>query len=387
MSELERQQLPSALLQRLTEEDDTLLEGRGPQIDALLIERLYQYSWPVRYVPYPMLFGAFVLFNDYASWWSIIALTGLYTVATGYLDYQRQQFGNSPLRMSNGRHWGTRFAIGSAGTGLTWGLLVWMYFPPGNLALQAVMAVAWGGLAFSSLNTRSVHLPSYYAFLLAMSAPAYLRVFLSGERPAIYMVLLGSVLGTAMSLWAHNHNRRERLAMALRLHNAELIAELDRARASAEAGRSDIERSYRAVLGEFSAAQRLARHGSWTWEAADDLIAWSDEFYRLVGLAPQSCPAAMAGLLQQTHPDDHEILRGHFRRLRNGANRDQAIFRLRDSGGSKILAIGEAERDSMGRTLRVVGVIQPLAGSNRPSVDGKHLQQYPVGQALADTDT
>src|SRR3546814_21049062 len=97
--------------------------------------------------------------------------------------------------------------------------------------------VAVRGLAFHSMNARALHLPAYDAVLLTMSVPGGIRTARSGELPAIYMSLLGLVLGTAMSLTAHGSNRRERLGFALRLRNAELIGELDNARAGAEAAR------------------------------------------------------------------------------------------------------------------------------------------------------
>ncbi|WP_341705606.1 PAS domain-containing protein [Ferrovibrio sp.] len=356
--------MSSALLRRLAEADDSLLEGRTRDIDALMVERLYQSSWPVRYVPYPMLFGAFLVFRDYADWWSIIGLTALYTLGTWYLDRQRQRLAGMDGEIGEPEIWGRRFMLGSACTGLTWGILGALYFPAGDFRLQAVMAVAWAGLAFSSLNTRALHLPSYYAFLLPMSVPVYARTFLSGEKPAIYMALLGLVLGTAMTLAAHAGNRRERLGAALRLRNAELIGELDRARAAAESGRHDIEQAYRDILSENAAAQRIAGYGSWTWDAVADTMSWSDEFYRLVGLEPQACPAALAALLELVVPEDHEAVRRHVQRLRNGAGHDRIVFRLRrpddrfGEAGCLREAIGESQTDGQGNVRHIFGVLR-----------------------------
>jgi len=360
----DRRGVSPALLRRLSEEDETLLEGRGPEIERLMVEQLYQSSWPLRYVPYPMLFGAFLLFRDYADWWSILGLTALYTLGTWYLDRQRQRLHALGGDFGDPAPWARRFMVGSSITGLTWGILGALYFPSGNFQLQAVMAVAWAGLAFTSMNARALHLPSYYAFLLPMSVPVYIRTFLSGELPAIYMVLLGLVLGVAMTLTAHGSNRRERLGFALRLRNAELIGELDSARAAAETSRLDTERTYRSMLNEFSAAQRMARHGSWTWDSVDEVIVWSDEYFRLIGRKPQSCPASLAALLEQVAPEDRDAVRQHMQRLRNGARHDRIRFRLRgtddraDDPARLREAIGEAQTDSQGHTLRIVGVLR-----------------------------
>jgi PAS domain-containing protein len=358
--EIDRPAMSAALLHRLMEGDGSLLEGRERQIDALMIERLYHLSGPFRYVPFPMLFGAFLMFHEYATWWSIVGLTVLYAFGTWYLDRMRERYAVYGEGSGDAAYWGRHFAVGSAVTGATWGLLGWLYFPPGNVELQAVLAIVWAGLSFSNANTRTTHLPSYYAFMAAMTIPLYARTFISGERSALYMAFFGLVMAAAMAIWVHLNYRRERLGIALRLRNAELIAELDRARAAAEASRREIEQAHRAVLADFAGAQALACQGSWSWDADDEQMTWSDEYYRLIGLAPQSCPASLAGLLEQVHPDDRDLVRLHYRRLRNGAAKDRVVFRLADAvaPGERREALGAAERDAQGQVRRVQGVLR-----------------------------
>src|SRR3546814_9562175 len=71
------------------------------------------------YVPYPMLFGAFLVFRDYADWWSILGLTALYTLGTWYLDRQRQRLLDLAGDFGDPAPWARRFMIGSGITGLT----------------------------------------------------------------------------------------------------------------------------------------------------------------------------------------------------------------------------------------------------------------------------
>lgn len=325
-----------------------------------MVERLYQSSWAVRYLPYPILFGAFLLFDDTARWWSILGLTALYTLGTWYLDIQRHAM-VATGHVTDPALWGRRFAIGSAITGMTWGLLGVLYFPAGDVQKQGVMAVAWAGIAFSSMNTRAAHLPSFYAFLFTMSAPLYLRAFVSGELSAISMALLGIVLGTAFSLAAHATNRRERLSCALRLRNAELIGDVDRARAAAESGRLDLEAALRATVNDFAAAQRIAECGGWARDCESDQISCSEECSRLLGVTLPG-PASLAVLLGQIHPDDRAALRAHHQRLCEGAARDRVVLRRADpkAAGQWLESIGEAERDAAGRVLRICGILRPL---------------------------
>lgn len=351
-----------ALLQRLIDDDESLLDRHDPKVEALLIERLYQNSFATRYLPIPMLFGAFVMYKDFLTWWHIAGLTLLYAAGTFYLDYQRDRYANaSPLIGGNGRDWGLRFTFGSAITGTAWGLLGWFCYPPGDYALQAVLGVAWAGLLISAMSTRAVHLPAFYAFMITMSAPPYARALLEAEPSAIYMSFFGIILILSLSFVAQMNNRRERFAIALRLRNARLISDLDRARAVAESSHAELDRAYRSMLGEFTAAQRLSGHGSWSWQAEPERIGWSDEFYGLLGLAPQSCPAALAAWLERVHPDDRDIVRGHYQRLRAGAARDQIRFRLndRDYPDRALQALGESERDADGQVISIHGILQP----------------------------
>lgn len=354
-----RQTVSAALLQRLAEDDESLLERSDPQLDAMLIERLYQSSFATRYVPIPMLFGAFVIYQDYLHWWQMVLIGLLYALSTFYLDRQRdlylQSGGDDP-----GRDWGRHFAIGCGGTGLAWGLLGWFAYPPGDFALQALLCVAWVGLTTSSLNTRAVHLPSFYAFIIGISLPFFARGFLFGEASTVGMAFFGSILLTAQCFCAQVNNRRERLWAALRLRNAELVGEMDRARLAAETSRNELLRAHESLAADFASLQRLSECGSWHWRGPDGDVMWSDQFYRLLGLAPQSCPPAAAAWLDHVHPDDREILRNHYQRLRQGTARDAVRFRMAGDTSPPVWlqSIAESERGPDGSVISIRGLIR-----------------------------
>lgn len=354
-----RQTASAALLQRLAEDDESLLERSDPQIDVMLIERLYQSSFATRYVPIPMLFGAFVIYQDYLTWWQIMLIGLLYSIATIHLDRLRDAYTRSE-GLIPGRDWGLLFAIGCAGTGLAWGLLGWFAYPPGEFALQALLCVAWAGLTTSSLNTRAVHLPSFYAFIIGISVPFFARGFLFGEASTVGMAFFGTILLAAQCFCAQVNNRRERLSAALRLRNAELIGEMDRARSTAETSRIELSRAHQAMAADFASLQRLSQTGSWHWQGPDGNVVWSDQFYRLLGLAPQSCPAAPAAWLDRVHADDREILRSHYQRLRNGAAQDTVSFRLAGETAAPVWlqSIAESERGADGSVAWIRGLLR-----------------------------
>jgi PAS domain S-box-containing protein len=60
--------------------------------------------------------------------------------------------------------------------------------------------------------------------------------------------------------------------------------------------------------------EATAQLGSWSWDIETDVVSWSDELYRIHGLAPQSMPMTYASFLELIHPDDRHILEEAVRR-------------------------------------------------------------------------
>jgi PAS domain S-box-containing protein len=54
--------------------------------------------------------------------------------------------------------------------------------------------------------------------------------------------------------------------------------------------------------------EATAQVGSWSWDIEADVVTWSDELYRIYGLAPQSMPMTYGSFLELVHPDDRAQL-------------------------------------------------------------------------------
>jgi signal transduction histidine kinase len=54
-------------------------------------------------------------------------------------------------------------------------------------------------------------------------------------------------------------------------------------------------------------AQALTHIGNWSWFIHEDRVTWSDEMYRIFGLAPQSEQITLERFLSFVHPDEREI--------------------------------------------------------------------------------
>jgi PAS domain S-box-containing protein len=60
--------------------------------------------------------------------------------------------------------------------------------------------------------------------------------------------------------------------------------------------------------------EATAQLGSWSWDIEADVVSWSDELYRIYGLAPQSMPMSYGSFLELVHPDDRPALAEAVRR-------------------------------------------------------------------------
>jgi PAS domain S-box-containing protein len=71
-------------------------------------------------------------------------------------------------------------------------------------------------------------------------------------------------------------------------------------------------------------AQRIAHLGSWYWNTSTSEAHWSDEFYRILGLEPQSLSPTESAFLERVHPDD----RRRFQQTITDARRARRSYRF-----------------------------------------------------------
>lgn len=115
----------------------------------------------------------------------------------------------------------------------------------------------------------------------------------------------------------------------------------------------------RAMLAE---AQEIARTGSWEWNIAADRVSWSDELYRLFGLAPRSTAVTFASFLERVHPEDRERMRDAV----EAAHADLQPFALDHrivlpTGAVRWLhGVGRVIADETGAPSRMVGTAQDV---------------------------
>jgi two-component system, cell cycle sensor histidine kinase and response regulator CckA len=143
-------------------------------------------------------------------------------------------------------------------------------------------------------------------------------------------------------------------------------------------------------------AQQIARLGSWEWEVATDLVTWSDELFRIYGVARQDAPHSYGAYLDKVHPDDRSRV---DRVIETGLterrpwNIDYRIVRP-DGEQRMIHARGEIVLDDEGRPSTVRGTCQDVTESRRVEDALRAAEQLfrrafddaPIGMALIDLD-
>ena len=107
-------------------------------------------------------------------------------------------------------------------------------------------------------------------------------------------------------------------------------------------------------------AQAIAKLGSWTYSGS--LLAWSDEMFRIYGVAPETFTPSLDSFLSLIHPDDRAALRTWIDSCAAGDNPGGLQFRLFWPDGTLhfILGHGKLVKDDQGRHTCMAGTAQDI---------------------------
>ncbi len=116
-------------------------------------------------------------------------------------------------------------------------------------------------------------------------------------------------------------------------------------------------------------SQEIAHVGSWDIDLETNRLVWSEEVYRIVGVAPHEFPATYEGFLDRVHPDDRAAVdtaySGSVRAGNNSYEIDHRVVK-KDSGEIRhVHEKCEHVRDSSGRIVRSVGIVQDITERKR----------------------
>jgi PAS domain S-box-containing protein len=122
------------------------------------------------------------------------------------------------------------------------------------------------------------------------------------------------------------------------------------------------ERRLRESEAKLAEAQRIAHLGHWDWNIIEDNIAWSDEIYRIFGLAPQEFEATYEAFLNSVHQDDREFVRDSVDKAIHENQKYSIDHRVVHQDGTIRFVHEEAEVtfDEDGKAARMMGTVQDI---------------------------
>lgn len=109
-------------------------------------------------------------------------------------------------------------------------------------------------------------------------------------------------------------------------------------------------------------AQRIAHIGSWEWDLQTNKEQWSDEMFRLLGMAPGNIEPNLERFLNFVHPDDREGLILAGEKAQKEHHPLQYEYRaIRADGAIRIFqSRAEIIRDASGTAFKMVGATQDV---------------------------
>ena len=107
-------------------------------------------------------------------------------------------------------------------------------------------------------------------------------------------------------------------------------------------------------------SEELAEVGSWEWEVASGTLRWSDNLFRLFGLAPGEIMPSVEYVLGRAHAEDRERVRLALDGTAATGQLEPLEYRIVRGGGVRLLRakVGEVHQD--GRARRLVGYVQDV---------------------------
>ncbi len=116
---------------------------------------------------------------------------------------------------------------------------------------------------------------------------------------------------------------------------------------------------------QLAEAQRLTHLGSWDVDFIAGKSIWSDEFFRILGVSPQSFETTTSSFLKLVHPDDLDKVQKWIDRTISGDNPGPIEHRIIRPDGSVrfIHSLGQIVFTEQGKPIRMIGTGQDITES------------------------
>jgi PAS domain S-box-containing protein len=137
------------------------------------------------------------------------------------------------------------------------------------------------------------------------------------------------------------------------------------------------EDSLRLSEARLTEAQRISHLGNWEWDIITNELLWSDEIYRIFGLAPKQFGATYESFLNSVHPDDREFVQQSVNEALYEGRPYDITHRvlLPDSTVRIVHEMGEVTFDNNGKPLKMVGTVHDITEIKRAEEELRTLSR------------
>jgi diguanylate cyclase (GGDEF)-like protein/PAS domain S-box-containing protein len=126
-------------------------------------------------------------------------------------------------------------------------------------------------------------------------------------------------------------------------------------------GHEDLAAALETTGDQLREAQAVAKVGIWEWDIPTNLVRWSDELYRIFGVAPQAFPGTFEGYMAAVHPDDRALVSAAVDRSLGTLEPFEFAHRcLLPDGTVRWLQCRGRVRSVDGRPVRMMGAAQDV---------------------------
>jgi diguanylate cyclase (GGDEF)-like protein/PAS domain S-box-containing protein len=271
------------------------------------------------------------------SWLVLLAM--VMAIRMGLFVAQRRASG------TDDNFWLQSFRLSVATSGVTWGLASFLLFPANDIPHQAFLAFALAGMTAGAISSLAIDRVSVLAFTLPALGALIVHLFAENNEISMTMGVMVTLFLLFSGIIAQRTYRTLYENVSMR------IADADR------------ENSLRENEERLKEAQRVAHLGSFEWNIASGELQWSDEHFRLWGLAPQSVTPSYEIFRQAIHPDDVAELEKALQQALDGGRFYNFKHRVCLPDGSEryMHGRGEAVFDAAGTAIRFNGTIQDVS--------------------------
>ncbi|MCC6532935.1 MAG: hybrid sensor histidine kinase/response regulator [Burkholderiales bacterium] len=140
-------------------------------------------------------------------------------------------------------YWQRRWTWSTAVHGTIWGSTAVFMYVPGSPEYQALLLVALFAISTAAVPLIGRHLPSLYAFVLAVLLPIIVRLAIEGGAERLLLAIISALVMYGIFLFGAELNRTITESVRRRYENVELIDQLTDQKAQAEAARREADQA------------------------------------------------------------------------------------------------------------------------------------------------